>query len=159
MIELTILRDTREQKPWEFKNQPTEIEDVTLETGDYTLAEFCEYDSDLDTYYPEYGIERKSGDDFVNSIGNNRDRFKEEIKRAGDWDSPLLVLIEDTKNPGRYSDNHFLNFTQMDRGQIFGTVESWERHYNVSFQFAGSRTKAQQIAHDTLLTQLRARLM
>lgn len=160
MTQLKILRDTREQKGWEFENQDATISDETLETGDYTVAEFCEYNDKLDTYYPEYGIERKSGSDFVSSIGSNRDRFEKEVKRAMDWDSPLLVLVETTKKPSRYgSSNHFTQYTGMSDSQIFGTVESWERHYNVSFRFTGTREKAQQIAYDTLQTQLRARLM
>lgn len=158
MIDLTILRDNRERKPWSFEKCPASVRDVTLNTGDYTLAEFCDHDGELDTYYPEYAIERKAGMDFANSIGQNRERFKNEIKRASDWFSPLTVLIEAPKISSRYQDT-FLDKTNMSRDQIFGTIDAWERHYNVTFRFAGSRIKAQQIAYDMLSSQLRSRLL
>lgn len=158
MIELTILRDNREGKPWRFKNLPVSTKDVTLNTGDYTLAEFCEYDDELDTYHPEYAIERKTGPDLINSVGQNRERFKNEIKRASEWFSPLAVLIEDPRSTGRYQDDYFER-TKMTRSQVFGTLDSWERHHNVTFRFTGNRTKAQQVAHDMLSSQLRARLV
>lgn len=158
MVELTILTDNREKKPWLFTDM-AETESVTLETGDYTIAELCDYDEESDVYYPEYAIERKSGDDFTLSISSDRDRFEKEIRRASDWESPLLVLIESTKSPSRYSNSHFMDYTNLTRDQIFGTVDSWEKHYNVSFRFAGSRMQAQKIAFNKLLSELRSHLM
>ena len=42
MAVFTILVDRREQKPWLFENYPVDTKEVTLETGDYTIAELCE---------------------------------------------------------------------------------------------------------------------
>jgi ERCC4-type nuclease len=158
MVTIEILRDNREQKPWEFDNFDVKTKDVTLETGDYSLATLCDHDEELDTYYPEYAIERKSGDDFISSITQNRKRFENEIKRASEWDSPLLVLIEEPKEATRYS-SHFIDYFDIDRSQVFGTVEKWERYYNVKFNFAGTREHCQQIADATLRSQLRAGLL
>jgi len=93
MVFLNILRDNREQKGWDFENFAVAVEDKTLETGDYTLAEFCHHDEENDTYYPDYAVERKAGEDFVKSLTHDIDRFRKEVKRASDWDSKLLVLI------------------------------------------------------------------
>lgn len=155
---LTILRDTREQKGWDFENQPVEVREATLTTGDYTLAEFCDHDPINDSYEPHYCIERKSGNDFVSSVTNQRDRFEAEVKRASEWESPLLVLIECSRRTIKRN-RDFMKFRDVAPSQLFGTVDSWERHYNVEFNFAGSRAKAQQIAFDVLSTRLRAQLL
>jgi ERCC4-type nuclease len=158
MVTIEILRDTREQKPWSFDGFDVEVRDATLETGDYTLAEFCDHDEELDTYYPWYAIERKSGDDFISSITSRRKQFESEIKRASDWDSPLLVLIEEPREASRYS-SHFIDYFDIERSQVFGTVEKWERYYNVQFRFGMNRKHCQQIANATLRNELRAGLI
>lgn len=157
-MEITILRDTREQLPWDFSGLPVTTEDKTLTTGDYTLREFCDHDQKNDTYEPHYAIERKSGDDFIRSITRNRGRFKQEIKRASDWPSELIVIIEEPKEPSRYQDPWLKPF-DITRSQVFGTVDSWERYYNVNFRFAGSRDKAQRVTFDCLYHELQSRLL
>jgi ERCC4-type nuclease len=155
MVHLDILRDNREQKPWSFDNYPVEVRGETINTGDYTLAEFCHHDPDNDTYHPRYAIERKGGDDFINSITRDRERFKKEIKRASDWECPLLVLIEEPKVTFKRGDG-FMQYRDISASQIFGTVGTWERHYNVDFEFAGTRDRCQQMAFDALASRLRA---
>jgi len=156
MVPLIILRDTREQKPWEFENFDVTTKDVTLRTGDYTLAEFCDHDEEKDTYYPEYAIERKSGDDFMSSITRDMGRFQDEIRRASEWSSPLLVVVEEPKTPSRYQRSHFMDFYEVDRDQVFATVDTLETNYNVSFRFAGDRGRAQRMVHSTLSSRLRS---
>jgi len=156
MVHLTVLRDTREQRGWEFENFDVTTKDVTLRTGDYTLAEFCDHDEEKNTYYPEYAIERKSGDDFMSSITRDMDRFQDEICRASDWTSPLLVVVEEPKTPSRYHRSHFIDFHDVDREQVFTTVDTLENCYNVEFRFAGDRTGAQRIVYDLLSSRLRA---
>lgn len=158
MVELTILRDNREQKPWEFANFDVELEDVTLNTGDYTLEEFCEYDPEKETYHPTYGVERKSGDDFMSSITRDMDRFQEELRRAAEWSCPLHVIVEEPKSPSRYQSDYFINFYDVDREQVFTTVDTLENNYNVSFTFAGNRGRAQRTTHSMFLSQLRSLL-
>lgn len=157
MVYLTILRDNREQKPWEFENFPAEVVGETINTGDYTLAEFCDHDEDKDTYYPSYAVERKAGQDFVSSITQDRERFLKEVKRAAEWNSELLVLIEEPKTMFKRQ-RGFMQYRDVAPSQIFGTVEKWERYYNVNFRFAGTRERAQQIAFDALSSRLRSLL-
>jgi ERCC4-type nuclease len=158
MVLLDILRDNREQKGWDFEDLQATVEDVTISTGDYTVAPLCDYDPDNDTYHPFYAVERKAGQDFVSSITRNRTRFKKEIKRASDWDAPMLVLIEEPKR--KFKRNlDFMKFRDVTWSQINGTVEKWERHYNVKFRYAGTRERAQGIAFDALQSQLRKSLV
>lgn len=154
---VTILRDTREQKGWEFDDMAADVEDETLTTGDYTVAELCDYDEENDTYDPNYAVERKSGQDFVQSVTSSRDRFKKEIKRASDWDSELMVLIEEPKRFFKRQQG-WMKYRDVVPNQLFGTVTEWEKYYNVDFRFVGSRKRGQQIAFDTLYSRIRAEL-
>ncbi|AGC34341.1 ERCC4 endonuclease [Halorubrum virus HRTV-11] len=153
---LTILADNREQKGWSFEDYPVEVENVTLETGDYTIPEACDYDERLDTYIPEFAVERKSGQDFLQSITHGRERFKAEIKRAESWDDPLKVNVAEpwTTFQNRYSE--LLKFRKVYPNQIAGTVREWEKWYNVGFHFYPNRAAAEQDTFDTLMTWYRA---
>jgi ERCC4-type nuclease len=157
MIHLNILRDNREQKPWEFEEFPVTIYNKTVNTGDYTLAEFCDHDEENDTYYPRYAVERKGGQDFIQSITRSRDRFLAEVKRASDWDSELLVLIEEPRRTFKRQQG-FMRFRDVSWPQVSGTVEKWERYYNVSFEFVGTRERAMRKTFDALSSRLRSLL-
>jgi len=78
----TVLRDNRERRPWAFRHCPVDTTDVTLSTGDYTIAEYCSHDEKRNTYHPRFAIERKTGHDFLNAITWDRERFEAEIDRA-----------------------------------------------------------------------------
>ena len=79
----TILRDTRERRPWTFDGCAVETRDVTLSTGDYAVPAHCTRDTETDTYHPRFAVERKTGHDFLTSL--TRDRFEAELRRADDW--------------------------------------------------------------------------
>jgi hypothetical protein len=111
-----------------------------------------------DTYYPRFAIERKAGEDFVKSITYNRDRFRKEIKRAEDWDSELLVLIEAPKKVFQHGLG-FMEYRDVKASQIFGTVNSWERYYNVEFQFGGTRHECQKVAYNAFYHRLGSNLL
>ena len=158
MVQLTIIRDNREQKPWSFENYPVETTGETITTGDYTLAEFCDHDEENNTYQPNFAIERKRGKDFVSSITRDRDRFLNEVKRAAEWECPMPVLIEEPRTTFKRMQG-FMQYRDMSPKQIFGTVEKWERYYNVEFHFVGTRERAQQRAYESLATRLRTNLI
>lgn len=148
---LTILQDRRERKPHTFTGYPSvNTREVTLNTGDYTLAEFCRYDDENDTYYPSLAVERKAGQDLVSSLTSERERFKAEIKRASDWPEPLRVVIEEPWETFR-DERDFMQYRNVHPKQIKGTIEAWEKHYNASFSFHDDRTLAEQEVFDTLL--------
>jgi len=51
-----------------------------------------------------------------------------------------------------------MQYRDLTWKQVNGTIESWEKYYNVDFRYAGSRERAQKIAYDELLSRLRATL-
>lgn len=158
MIELTILRDNREQYPWNFDNAPVTTRDETIKTGDYTIAERCDHDKHLNTYEPKYAVERKSGSDLVNSLIHNYGRFQREIKRASNWKSELLVLIE---KPRWKFQNCLNSFSYIDAkpSRIFNTIELFENEYNVCFEFVNHRRQAQKRAFEVLKSELASSLV
>ena len=78
---MTIIIDTREQRPWSFPAF-VDTEVGTLRTGDYALKG--------DT---GFAIERKSKDDFAGTISTGWARFCRELKRMDDAGFPAKVII------------------------------------------------------------------
>jgi len=71
---MKIIIDTREQKPYSFKDVEG-VESVTraaLPTGDYSL----------EGYENHAAIERKSLDDFISTVIHDKQRFLQELDRA-----------------------------------------------------------------------------
>ncbi len=82
---MTILIDTREQRPWSFPpNIQTEIS--TIQTGDYALK----------GDEKNFAIERKSADDFIGTISVGWHRFCREINRMDAAGFAAKVVIVET---------------------------------------------------------------
>lgn len=140
-IPTTVLRDTREQRPWTFETLPVETRDVTLSTGDYTAPKYCTHDPELDTYRPHFAVERKSGHDFLTAITWERDRFERELQRAAEWSQPLPVIVESSWQT-LLGNRGCMARRDIHPAQVVGTVTSWARHYNVAFHFVETRRRA-----------------
>lgn len=151
----TILRDTRERNPWTFDDCPVETRDVTLSTGDYAIPADCTHDSTVDTYHPQFAIERKSGHDFLTALTWDRDRFKSELQRAAEWPQPLSVVVE-TSWEAILRKQGEIAWREIHPNQVVGTVSAWTRHYNVEFRFFENRQRAKLCA---LLLCIRRRLI
>ena len=144
-IPTTILRDTREQRPWTFDDCPVETRDVTLSTGDYAVLTHCSHDTETDTYHPQFAVERKSGHDFLTALTWERDRFTSELRRAAEWSRPLAVVVE-TSWETLLRNRGSMTWRDVHPNQIVGTVSAWTRHYNAAFHFAESRRRAKLCA-------------
>lgn len=143
----TILQDNREKTPYDFSRMPAvEVEEVTLETGDYAIKEFCTHDPKRDTWVPRFAVERKAENDFLNSITWERERFKAEIERADGWPVPLTVIVE---SPRHVFENE-THYRDVSSNQVFGTIDAWAQHYNVDFFFRDDRRVAADLAFDFL---------
>lgn len=127
-----VIVDTREKKPWEFDS--AEVESGALETGDYSVEGVSG------------AIERKTADDFLNSITWDRDRFEKECRRASEFDEEMVIIVEE---PWEYFANEEY-YNDVHPNSIEGTVESWEECYNVRFQFEINRWVAQREAEEIL---------
>jgi ERCC4-type nuclease len=153
MVVATVLRDTRERRPWNFGEFRVAVEDATLATGDYAILACCRHDSGRDTYHPRFAVERKTGSDFLASITADRDRFEAEIRRASAWPRPLCVVVEEPWET--FAENRgIMARREIYPGQVAGTVSTWIDCYNVEFHFAGSRRLAKRYALCRLLSGL-----
>jgi ERCC4-type nuclease len=144
-IPTTILRDTRERRPWVFDRYPVRTRDVTLSTGDYAVPRHCVHDPERDTYHPEFAVERKAGHDFLTGLTWERDRFKRELRRAAQWPQPLPVVVETAWSTLLGNDGCMAR-RDVHPNQIAGTVATWTEHYNVEFHFTESRRRAELCA-------------
>jgi len=142
----TILRDTREQRPWTFEGCDVDTRDVTLSTGDYAVPVDCAHDPDADTYHPRFAVERKSGHDFLTAITWDRQRFVAELRRAEWWRRPLAVVVE-TSWEDLLRGRGCMAWRDAHPNQVVGTVTAWSRHYNVAFYFTENRRRAELCAY------------
>ena len=144
-IPATVLRDTREQRPWTFEGCGVETRDVTISTGDYAVPTNCTHDPEADTYRPRFAVERKSGHDFLTALTWERERFTSELQRAAEWPRPLAVVVE-TPWQTLLRSRGCMRRREIHPTQIVGTLSTWTRHYNVAFRFAESRRRAELCA-------------
>ena len=118
MARLRIIIDTREQAPWSFDPSSVDVEVGTLKTGDYALA------GDL-----QFGIERKSLDDFLGTIGKGWKRFERELDRmdAAEWVAKVIIVEGDYVT---------CFFAQSPDGEI---VSPSHKHFMMTPQFVEKR--------------------
>lgn len=77
-----VIVDTREQEPYSFPAPQFIVERRALPAGDYSLA-------GLET---QIAIERKTIDDFVNTVIHNKERFRAELRKLADYDRACVVV-------------------------------------------------------------------
>lgn len=80
-----ILVDTREQKPLSFYGAKNV--NHKLDIGDYTAA---------GSYFTKVFVDRKAKSDFISTFGMGFNRFKREAQRAVDFNSYLVVVVEES---------------------------------------------------------------
>ena len=82
---MTIIIDTREQKPWHFPPEFAATVRGTLQVGDYAIK------GDN-----KFAIERKSIDDFTSTITTHWARFNRELERMRWAQFVALCIIVET---------------------------------------------------------------
>lgn len=138
---LTVVVDTREQKPYEFYG--VDVVHTALETGDYSVEGFEE----------QFAVERKSLNDLANTLGRGRSRFKREVDRAQDFDRFVVVIEASRTEVESYKDakNCPSYYSQIHPNSILGTVDSWPAKYPVlDFVWANDRAGAKALTLDLL---------
>ena len=130
-----IAIDTREQRPYTFKNiKPVpEVVVQTLQTGDYSIA-------GLDNLVC---VERKSLADLFSSVGTGRERFEREMVRMSKMDYAALVIESSLSgifvNPPSRS--------KMNPKAVFRTLLSWSIKYGIHVWPAWSREAGEKITY------------
>ncbi len=125
---MTILVDTREQRPFTFERYDVQIQPGTLTVGDYSLAGLQD----------KVAVERKSLPDLVGCLGRERERFERELQRGAALDA-FAVVVE-----GSWSDLANGNFrSQLNPHAACQSTLAFMARYRVPFLFAGSRPAAE----------------
>ena len=129
---MTILVDSREQKPFTFEHEryDVQIQPGTLTVGDYSLAGLQD----------KVAVERKSLPDLVGCLGRERERFERELQRGAALDA-FAVVIE-----AAWPDLAGGNFrSQLNPHAACQSVLAFMSRYRTPFLFAGSRPAAEYV--------------
>jgi len=149
-----IVQDDREKKGYDSFPGEKNVVTKRLNVGDYTIEGF------EDTF----AVERKSLDDLANSVGTDRLRFENEIRRAHGFadrnedgnpipgtkpDKALKefkVVIEGSEDEV-YAHNYWSN---IHPNSVIGTVNKWPLKYdNLTFEWCDNWRQAKS---ETLAT-------
>ena len=132
---LSIVCDTREQRPYDFARFGAAVERGILATGDYSLT----------GHEHRAAIERKSLDDLVGCLTVGRARFERELDRARALALFAVVVeasMEDVAR-GRYT-------SRMKPHAALQSILAFQVRYAVPFVWAGSRAGAEYVTYWTL---------
>ena len=118
--DLTIIVDSREQKPYKFKNSLVK----KLDAGDYSIL-------GLEN---QIAIERKSKSDAYGTIGAGRERFVKELERFQSYKYKAIIIESSLSN--------FLiqpEFSKMNPKSAINSLIAWSIRFNVHIIFGDSR--------------------
>lgn len=159
-FDFEIVIDTREQKPFRFKDVPKDkIEGgghwkqipyrvSTLGTGDYSILGF-EPDTRIGDRLVGVGIERKSKEDLYQTLTQGRERFENELVRLVNQCRYALIVVESDLNdivkiPPIFSD--------VKPKTIIRTVISYQVKYpSIQWAFCTNRAFAEVYAFRYLM--------
>jgi ERCC4-type nuclease len=120
-----IIRDTREQMPYEFRG--LEVEDRKLDFGDYSVLGYNQTNP-IDCEPFGISIERKGINDFYSSITHGRDRFKRELEGMRDCLDFAGLVIEACEEELMCPE---LSMSEVHPNSVYGTILSIEVRYGV----------------------------
>lgn len=132
----TIIIDTREQKPYSFNPQLAESIRQALPAGDYSLIGFEDVVS----------VERKSLDDLVGTIIQNRERFIRELIKLQPYEYACVVVEGTLKQimAGTYR-------SEAHPNSVLGTMVAMTVDYKIPFYLCHNRDHAQAYTERYLL--------
>jgi len=127
---MTIVIDTREKLPYSFYDR--DVVRKGLKTGDYSI----------EGYEHVFAVERKSLDDYLQSITHHRDRFEREVQRGAEM-AEFEVVIEADEEEVRKG-NYRRDVAPL---AAINTASAWSRpdRYNVPFHWAKNRAAAKAL--------------
>jgi ERCC4-type nuclease len=137
-----VVIDTREQQPYEFrgiiadaKAKRAEMIVPTvrkaLNSGDYSIV-------GLEN---RVAVERKSKEDFYNTIGQGRERFIRELERLNQFDSAIVVVEAPWTRKGILTPP---KYSRLSTRVVTGSVLTWQHRYRgVHWNFVQDRNLAE----------------
>jgi len=138
MSDYTIIIDSREQQPWEFPHQLTQVH--KLDTGDYSIA-------GLENVLC---IERKKS---VSEIANNitEKRFKDVLERMTKFKYSFILLEFNLEEVLRYPigstvPRKMWNKIKVSPNFILKNLIEFQIIYNVNVLFCGCSSNAERIS-------------
>lgn len=131
-MSMTIICDTREQNPYDFKRFQVEVTRAGLKTGDYSLP-------GLEALA---AVERKALDDLISCLTVGRDRFERELDRARGMACFAVVVESSMEDVARHR-----YASRMDPHAALQSVLAFQVRYNVPFIWAGSRQGGEYVTH------------
>jgi ERCC4-type nuclease len=127
--EITVLQDSREQKPYAFGELKVEI--VALRVGDYSCV------ADGTDLRDVVAIERKSISDLLGCIGGQRERFERELTRLAQI--PFRAIVIEGTIPDLLEATHE---SKLHPRAVMGSVLAWTFKYGTPPIFCSARTYA-----------------
>ena len=127
--DVTILVDTREQRPFRF-SQLFKTERATLKTADYSIR------SDDASLITRLAVERKSLLDLVGCCGHGRERFEASLRRMLDYEMKLVVVESPWREivTGEWR-------SQLYPAHVMGSCRGWML-WGIPFIFCEGREQA-----------------
>lgn len=135
MTTLQIIRDRREQLPYEFAGYDCTVTPGTLRTGDYGLV----------GHEGLVSVERKSLDDLAGCCTTSRDRWERELARGADMECFVVVVESDPASVLKHRYRSKLNPNSLLQSTL-----AWQLRYGVHFLWAGSRAAGEYMTHGVL---------
>ena len=129
-----VIVDTREQLPWEFESLTTVRR--ALPAGDYSL-EGLEL---------QVAVDRKSLDDWVNTVVHDRIRFKKELRRLAGYQMAVIAVeanVADVLAHSYTSETH--------PHSVLGLAHAVFADYGVPVMWWGSRPECRLMVERFLL--------
>lgn len=135
MKQPTIIIDTREQQPLEFKGMKTLRR--KLEVGDYSVQGLT----------TSVAVERKSKADLFSTMaGQNRERFKRELLRAESMSLCLYIVVESSIDLILRGSG----YSRLNPHRMLGSLLQIGAAYNVRVMFAEDRLYASVLIRSIL---------
>jgi len=134
-VRLAIVVDTREKAPYEFDPAWVRTVRKALPAGDYSLVGREE----------DVAIERKTLDDYVNSIITHWGRFRRVVQKLGGYRMGCIVVeaaLEDVEGR-RYR-------SAVHPNAVLGRTQAIASAYHVPVYFLGTRPLARRFVLDQL---------
>ena len=143
-----IYIDSREQKPLDIEDFPTEIRG--LKFGDYCLND---RKKTKNTY-----IERKSVPDLIGTLSSGLERFKNEINRAAEEDAYMVILVERKLNDCLAFNklkHVYKKNTRVTPDFIFHNIRDLIQEFShIQFLFVDGRKECTRIVKKLLLSDV-----